>query len=199
MFRIFDLLPPEDPPPPVSSSEFVAADSGPLAPALRHFTYAGSGTATIPGVPVPRILYPPNGAHIELAQMNGVMAGLALEVAGGTPPYRWTVNGMPLAAPAVPGAPIAWRPDGPGYVRLTVTDERGQIAISEVRLEDPGVQRGKCGLSKTRSILSRQRRGLTRAERGAGHSGLDVGHEGWQPACASNAAVDGTISDAVND
>jgi penicillin-binding protein 1C len=53
---------------------------------------------------------------------------------GGVPPYRWAVNGQPLA-PAPIGAPTAWMPDGPGFVRISVTDHHHKSITAEVWIE----------------------------------------------------------------
>jgi penicillin-binding protein 1C len=53
---------------------------------------------------------------------------------GGAPPYRWAVNGQPLA-PAPIGAPTAWMPDGAGFVRISVTDHHHKSITAEVWIE----------------------------------------------------------------
>src|SRR5262245_9924519 len=82
----------------------------------------------------PRITFPPNGAHLVLARNGSSFAPLALEAMGGAPPYRWAVNGQPLA-PAPNGAPTAWMPDGPGFVRISVTDHHHKSITADVWIE----------------------------------------------------------------
>src|SRR5262249_505394 len=82
----------------------------------------------------PRITFPPNGAHIVLARNGSSFAPLALEAMGGAPPYRWAVNGQPLA-PAPIGASTAWIPDGPVFARSRVPDHHYKSTTAEVWVE----------------------------------------------------------------
>jgi hypothetical protein len=52
----------------------------------------------------------------------------------GAPPYRWAVNGQPLALAPI-GAPAARMPDGPGFVRISVTDHHHKSITAEVWIE----------------------------------------------------------------
>jgi penicillin-binding protein 1C len=77
-----------------------------------------------------RIMYPPNGARLELGAADGKLDPVALKISGGTQPLTVLVNG----APVVTGGDrrtLFFAPDGPGFVRLTVMDARG-IADSVV-------------------------------------------------------------------
>jgi len=44
------------------------------------------------------------------------------------------VNGQPLPAPPI-GAPAAWLPDGPGFVKISVTDHFQRTATTEIWVE----------------------------------------------------------------
>ena len=69
-------------------------------------------------------MFPPDGARLELAggdQPNPV----ALKIAGGRAPLTVMVNGVPLAAESGRRT-LFFRPDGPGFVRLTVMDATGR-------------------------------------------------------------------------
>jgi penicillin-binding protein 1C len=94
---------------------------------LRHFSpEAASGDAR----DKPRIMFPPNGARLELAGS----APVALKIAGGRGLITVMVNGVPL--PAQPGRhTLFFQPDGPGFVRLTVMDGRGLSDSVMVRLQ----------------------------------------------------------------
>ena len=76
----------------------------------------------------PRIVYPPDGAQLEWRGEE-----VPLEVSGGKAPFRWLVDGKPLAA-VQPRRPIYWQPDGVGFVQLAVIDAEGRSARSTVRL-----------------------------------------------------------------
>jgi penicillin-binding protein 1C len=135
LFHIFDLLPPE----PILTIA-VQPDAGGLArrhvgAALRHFIpSADVVSAAANRESPPRITFPPNGAHLAIARDGSSFAPLALEAMGGAPPYRWAVNGQPLV-PAPIGAPTAWMPDGPGFVRISVTDHHHKSITAEVWIE----------------------------------------------------------------
>jgi penicillin-binding protein 1C len=81
-----------------------------------------------------RIMFPPNGARLELAANGAAKPDLlALKVAGGVAPLTVLVNGVPLAGGA--GRTLFWEPDGPGFVRLTVMDARGAADSVMVRVQ----------------------------------------------------------------
>src|SRR5690606_5268342 len=46
--------------------------------------------------PAPQIVFPPEGARVELGAMQGEAAPLALKLQGGRAPFRWLANGRPL-------------------------------------------------------------------------------------------------------
>jgi penicillin-binding protein 1C len=82
-----------------------------------------------------RIMFPPNGARLELANDGaGKSDPIALKVTGGSGPLTVLVNGLPL--PAVAGRHnLSFEPQGPGFVRLTVMDGRGASDSILVRLQ----------------------------------------------------------------
>ena len=80
------------------------------------------------------ILFPPNGARLELTADDGKPDPLALKITGGVGPLTVLVNGVPaLGARGPPHA--VFEPDGPGFVRLTVIDARGAADSVMVRLQ----------------------------------------------------------------
>jgi penicillin-binding protein 1C len=78
----------------------------------------------------PRIMFPPNGARLELAADDA----LALKIAGGAGRLTVLMNGVPVAAPARRGTNFV-QPDGRGFLRLTVTDARGGSDSVVVRVQ----------------------------------------------------------------
>src|SRR4029453_5915200 len=71
------------------------------------------------------IVFPPNGASLELSANAGEAPDpLPVKIAGGTPPLTVMLNGMPLQAERG-GRTLFFAPEGPGFVRLTVTDAAG--------------------------------------------------------------------------
>jgi penicillin-binding protein 1C len=115
-------LEPLRPPPPgvlmVSNAEL------PLP--LRRLRRPGSGPLAQRGEP--EIAFPPDQARVDLglgAGRNGSgFGGLSLKVRNGTPPYVWIVNDAPLEALSYERATV-WRPDGPGFVTISVVDADG--------------------------------------------------------------------------
>ncbi len=83
-----------------------------------------------------KIVYPPDGARIDLGLSNNGEAAsdLALKAQGGAPPLRWIVNGAPLGAPDL-RRESAWAPDGAGFARISVIDAKGASDSVVVRLE----------------------------------------------------------------
>lgn len=124
------------------SGETIAA----LPPAPKGTIFAASGKLPLPlqryrpdrlagdsAEPL-RILYPPNGARIELAETAGQPEPLALKISGGVEPLTVLVNGIPLAA-SHGRRTILVDPGGPGFVRLTVMDAKGTADSVLVRMQ----------------------------------------------------------------
>ncbi|MBP7242759.1 MAG: penicillin-binding protein 1C [Amaricoccus sp.] len=100
-----------------------------LPPPLRRFRPRG---ATAEGGP--RIAYPPAGARVDLGLAAGDPAPLALRVEDGAPPFRWLVDGTPLAV-TEDGRRAEWLPRGAGFVDLAVIDATGAAARAQVWLQ----------------------------------------------------------------
>ncbi|MCO6418127.1 penicillin-binding protein 1C [Siccirubricoccus sp. KC 17139] len=75
-----------------------------------------------------RLVFPPPGAVLE----EGV-PHVTLRASGGRRPLTFLVDGRPV--PAEPAKrEAAWRPEGPGFYRVTVLDAAGSVARAEVRV-----------------------------------------------------------------
>jgi penicillin-binding protein 1C len=128
MFKIADLLGPprsrEDTPPPKGVLLVGQSDLPPRLQRLdpRPLARAESQTGGL------KIVYPPDGALIEWRGED-----VPLEAIGGKPPFRWLVDGKPLAL-ARPRRPFYWQPEGIGFAQLAVIDAEGRSARSTVRL-----------------------------------------------------------------
>src|SRR5450755_2906824 len=107
----------------------VFAATNKLPPPLQHFSADGGLAASEP----PRIMFPPDGARIELAK-GTAPEPVALKIAGGAAPLTVMVNGVPLSAQGGRRT-LFFAPDGPGFVRLTVMDARGATDSVSVRLQ----------------------------------------------------------------
>jgi penicillin-binding protein 1C len=109
------------------------ASSAKLPPPLRRFAPSeNAGEAMAPKV---HIVFPPDGASLELSGGDGDrLDPIPIKVAGGTPPLNVLLNGIPLAAKKS-ARTLFFEPDGPGFVRLTVTDATGAADSVMVRLQ----------------------------------------------------------------
>ena len=123
-------LPAPMPPPPKGT---LVAATGKLPPPLQRF---GPGALVGENAqPQPRIMFPPNGARLELASDSAAkLDPIALKVTGGSGALTVLVNGLPLPAPRGRRT-LFFAPDGPGFVRLTVIDGRGATDSVVVRLQ----------------------------------------------------------------
>jgi len=131
LFRLFDLLPDTG-----DALAHLAPDRQPMAslpPRLRRFSPPG-GSIAIGGAPdqAPAILFPPDGAELELDRDQRDYS-LALKAEGGQTPLRWLVNGLPVASDPW-RRDTAWTPDGEGFVRITVIDAADRSTSVRVRL-----------------------------------------------------------------
>lgn len=107
-----------------------------LPPSLRRFAPDANGlTAVSTREKPPRIVYPPEGARVELGQSpDGNPLPLVLKLQGGRAPFRWLANGMPLDQLSR-NRTSQWMPDGAGYATLTVIDSIGRAATVGVFLK----------------------------------------------------------------
>ncbi len=103
---------------------------------LRRFARTASGlVAATTREPAPQIIYPPEGAHVELGARGGrAISPLALKLQGGRAPFRWLANGRMLPDTSRRRT-TQWVPDGAGYSTLTVIDAAGRAASVRVFVE----------------------------------------------------------------
>ncbi|MDC7789780.1 penicillin-binding protein 1C [Rhodoplanes sp. TEM] len=119
----------------------------PLPPAPRGTLFASTGKLPLPlqrfrpgalpsagSEPPLKIVFPPNGARLELAAEAGETAALAVKVAGGSGPVTVLMDGLPRAT-LRDRRTVTVTPDGPGFVRLTVTDSSGATDSVLVRVQ----------------------------------------------------------------
>jgi penicillin-binding protein 1C len=110
----------------------IYATSAKLPLPLQHFrpgSLVGDGKD-----PALKIMFPPNGARLELASAGGKPDPVALKVTGGVEPLTVLVNGLPVAG-SFGKRTMFFEPDGPGFVRLTVIDDKGATDSVMVRLQ----------------------------------------------------------------
>jgi penicillin-binding protein 1C len=108
----------------------IFAGNSKLPPPLQRFN-AGNGLREVAARP--HIMFPPDGARLELAA-SGPPNPVALKISGGRAPLIVMMNGVPLAADGA-SRTLFFQPDGPGFVRLTVLDAAGATDSVTVRLQ----------------------------------------------------------------
>jgi penicillin-binding protein 1C len=80
-------------------------------------------------------MFPPNDARLELASdQAGSPEPIPLKVAGAAGPLTVLMNGVPVSGSRSRGT-LFFTPEGPGFVRLTVMDERGASDSVALRLQ----------------------------------------------------------------
>ncbi|MBN9524849.1 MAG: penicillin-binding protein 1C [Alphaproteobacteria bacterium] len=137
MVKVFDLIPGQEglrfrtmPPGAIR----VSGTAG-LPPALQRFRFGAGVTRGGDGPSDgPRILFPPDGAVVELPRdADSRLASLALKAEGGEAPLRWLVNGQPVEALRRRNDAF-WLPDGEGYAEIVVIDAANRRARADVLL-----------------------------------------------------------------
>jgi penicillin-binding protein 1C len=113
-------------PPPLST---LTVTGGELPAPLRRFRARGT-----PPPVGPEIAFPPDGARVELGLVAGAPAPLVLRLGTGTPPFRWLVDGTPIAVPPF-DREAAFLPDGAGFLTVSVIDATGATARTRVFVE----------------------------------------------------------------
>ena len=117
LFEVFDLL---------------QASSSPAAPETLHV--APSALQQMAGMDdaPPRLVFPPDGARLQLDRFGASGPGLALAAQGRE--VRWYVDGAPVALDHATGQTI-WRPLSPGFYRLEAVDAAQRRVVARVQVE----------------------------------------------------------------
>jgi penicillin-binding protein 1C len=117
---------------PPAPKGIVSARTSQLPPPLQRFAARGNeGEAMTPKV---HIVFPPHGASLALSTDGTALDPIAIKITGGRGPLNVLVNGLPLKTARAAGT-LFFAPDGPGFVRLTVTDSTGAADSVTVRLQ----------------------------------------------------------------
>src|SRR6185436_19694287 len=115
LFDVADLLAA-----PTAAPRPIAPKDAP--PALRQMQAQAGG---------PHLIFPPDNATVQVETFGPQARGLALAAGGHA--LSWYVNGAPLAVEPVSGR-VIWKPQGPGFYRVTVIDADGRKAQARVRV-----------------------------------------------------------------
>jgi penicillin-binding protein 1C len=130
LFDAFGRLPVPPLALPRAPEGIVTATNAKLPPPLRHFGDRAGETAQSRL----RILFPPDGARLELRTAGDKSAPIPLKIIGAAGPLTILVDGMPVSA-QMRGS-LFFRPAGPGFARVTVIDAAGAADSVRVRFED---------------------------------------------------------------
>ena len=99
---------------------------------LRHFAPAplvsGNAQAAL------HILFPPDGARLDLSTTDSKPDPIPLKITGAVAPLTIFVNGNPV--PPQGRGTLFFTPGGPGFARVTVVDATGATDSVMVRLDD---------------------------------------------------------------
>jgi penicillin-binding protein 1C len=126
LFQAFNRLKPKlDPQPPAPAATLLVANPELPQPLQR---FRSRNAAFEAAADAPAVAFPPDGAEVELLQ-----AGLKVRVQGGTAPFTWMVDGLPVAVASTSRETMLTIP-GTGFVTLSVIDAAGRSARSTVRV-----------------------------------------------------------------
>ncbi|MDP2061538.1 MAG: penicillin-binding protein 1C [Phaeovulum sp.] len=116
---------PDPLPPPPPATLLLPTER--LPQPLQRFRPRGAAFATS-NPDAPDLMFPPDGALIEAPG-----GALAVKIIGGTPPFTWLANGVPVAL-AIRARETTLPMPGPGFVVLSVIDAKGNAARAEITL-----------------------------------------------------------------
>ncbi len=80
----------------------------------------------------PEIVFPENGVELLLTE-RAKEQGFVFSARGGAGPYQWYVDGKPVRIDSLQKRPV-WRPSEGGFYKVTVVDQRGIKAHSDIIL-----------------------------------------------------------------
>jgi penicillin-binding protein 1C len=113
----------------------IARTTSDLPPPLRHLRQDAPKTLAATDTAALKIVYPPQGAQVDLGLADKAAASpLALKAQGGVPPFTWIVNGAPIGTPDL-RRESNWSPDGAGFARVSIIDAKGASDSVLVRIE----------------------------------------------------------------
>ncbi len=124
LFQVFNRLKADlDPLPPPPPATLLVATSQLPVPLQR---FRSRSAAFGPAADAPAVDFPPDGAQVEL-----LPDGLLVRVRGGTAPFTWMADGLPLATGLTARDTMLSLP-GTGFFTLSVIDAQGRSARSQV-------------------------------------------------------------------
>ena len=129
LFKAFNRLKPALDPLPRPPAATLLVSNAQLPAPLQRFRSRTAAFDIAADAPV--VAFPPEGAQVEL--LGG---GLLVRVRGGTAPFTWLADGVPVALAQREREAVLAMP-GTGFVTLSVIDSQGQSARTQVRIMHP--------------------------------------------------------------
>ena len=108
------------------------ASTSELPKPLRRFRHPNEKLVERDGDP--EIAFPIDGVEVDLGIKEGDPTPLVIKVRNGDPPFTFFANGVPIGHEPFDRSET-WKPDGPGFVTLSVVDASGRSDRVTVFLE----------------------------------------------------------------
>ena len=125
LFQAFNRLKPSLAPRPPAPATTLLVSNAELPQPLQRFR---SRSAAFADADAPAVTFPPDGAEVDL-----VDAGLKVKVDGGTAPFTWLADGVPVVVASSDREAMLNLP-GKGFVTLSVIDAEGRSDRIQVLL-----------------------------------------------------------------
>ncbi len=126
LFQAFNRLKRRlDPQPPAPAATLLVSNTELPMPLQR---FRSRQAAFLEAADSPTVAFPPNGAEVEL-----LSGGLKVRVTGGTAPFTWLADGVPVAT-ALEAREAMLTLTGSGFMTLSVIDSEGRSARTKVRV-----------------------------------------------------------------
>jgi penicillin-binding protein 1C len=126
LFQAFARLKPALDPQPSAPPATLLLSNAQLPQPLQHFRSRSAAFEVAKDAPA--VAFPPDGSEVEL-----LPEGLLVRVRGGTAPFTWMADGVPVAV-SLGGRETMLPALGKGFVTLSVIDSAGRSARAKVRL-----------------------------------------------------------------
>jgi penicillin-binding protein 1C len=126
LFQAFGRLKPDLAPQPPAPPATLLVSNAQLPQPLQNFRSRNAAFAA--DRDAPSVAFPPDGAEVELLPQ-----GLLVRVKGGTAPFTWIADGVPLAISLRTRDTMLALP-GTGFVTLSVIDAEGRSARAKIRV-----------------------------------------------------------------
>jgi penicillin-binding protein 1C len=132
LFEAFDRLGPSSPAFKAAPPGVLFASNAELPEPLKRFRHPDD--QVVARQAAPQIAFPSDGVDVDLGATSGADLPLTIKIRNGVPPFTFFANGAPVGHSDF-ARQDNWKPDGPGYVTLSVVDAKGQSDAVKVFIE----------------------------------------------------------------